>query len=384
MDLSWSAEQRTLRDAILEFGKRELQDDVYTRDKNGTFSRELWKKCAEIGIQGVPIPEEYGGAGLDPLTAVLALETLGYVCHDGGLCFGLNAQLWSVQMPILRFGSEAQKQKYLPRMCSGEWIGAHGMSEPGSGSDAFALSTRADACEGGYRLTGSKTFVSNAPDADFFIIFATIEREKGVLGITGFLVDRDTPGLSVGKSIEKMGLKTSPMAEVFLENCFVPTEARLGREGRAAGIFNDSMEWERGCLLASEVGTMQRQLEKCIMYARERKQFGQSISSFQSVSNRIADMKTRVDAARLMVYNAVWTKQHGAPPAVVASAASAAKLFASEALVQSSLDAVQIHGGYGFTTEYGVERELRDAVGSRLYSGTSDIQRAIIARSLGL
>lgn len=384
MDFSWSAEQRTLRDAIIAFGQRELQDDISARDKTGTFSRELWRKCAEVGIQGVPIPEEYGGAGLDPVTAVYALEALGYVCHDGGLCFALNAQLWSVQMPILRFGTEAQKLKYLPKMCSGEWIGAHGMSEPSTGSDAFALSTRADIVDGGYKLTGSKTFVSNAPEADFFVIFATIEREKGVLGITGFLVDRDTPGLRVGKPIEKMGLKTSPMAEVFLEDCFVPTENRLGREGRAASIFNDSMEWERGCLLSSEVGAMQRQLEKCIVYSRERKQFGQSISAFQSVSNRLADMKVRVESARLMVYNAVWTKQKGGTPAAVASAASAAKLYASEALVQSCLDAVQIHGGYGFTTEYGVERELRDAVGSRLYSGTSDIQRAIIARSMGL
>ncbi|MEP6833604.1 MAG: acyl-CoA dehydrogenase family protein [Gemmatimonas sp.] len=381
MDFSWSAEQLTLRDAIVAFGRRELQDDVAARDKSGTFSRALWRKCAEVGIQGVPIPEEYGGAGLDPLTAVLALEALGYVCHDGGLCFALNAQLWSVQMPILRFGSDAQKQKYLPKMCSGEWIGAHGMSEPGSGSDAFSLATRADAAPGGYRLTGSKTFVSNAPEADFFIIFATIEREKGVLGITGFLVDRDTPGLRVGKPIEKMGLKTSPMAEVFLEGCFVSDDSRLGREGRAASIFNDSMEWERGCLLASEVGTMQRQLEKCISYARERKQFGHSISDFQSVSNRLADMKVRLEAARLMVYHAAWSKQQGGP---AAAAASTAKLFASEALVQSCLDAVQIYGGYGFTEEYGVERELRDAVGSRLYSGTSDIQRAIIARSLGL
>ncbi len=381
MDFSWTSEQRSLRETIVAFGQRDLQDDVAARDKTGTFSRELWRRCAAVGIQGVPIPEEYGGAGLDPLTAVLALEALGYACPDGGLCFALNAQLWSVQMPILRFGTEAQKQRYLPKLCSGEWIGAHGMSEPESGSDAFGLRTRADAAPGGYVLTGTKTFVSNAPEADFFIVFATIAREKGVLGITGFLVDRDTPGLRVGRPIEKMGLKTSPMAEVILEECFVPTENRLGREGRAASIFNDSMEWERGCLLASEIGAMQRQLEACVTYARERKQFGHAIGDFQSVSNRLADMKVRLEAARLLVYHAAWTKQQGGP---AAAAAAAAKLFASEALVQSCLDAVQVHGGYGFTTEYGVERELRDAVGSRLYSGTSDIQRAIIARSLGL
>jgi hypothetical protein len=255
------------------------------------------------------------------------------------------------------------------------------MSEPDSGSDAFALRTRAEPADGGYVLTGTKTFVSNAPVADFFVIFGTIAREKGVLGITAFLVDRDTPGLSVGRPIEKMGLKTSPMAEVVLEGCFVPAESRLGREGRAAGIFNDSMEWERGCLLASEIGAMERQLEDAVDYARTRKQFGKPIAEFQSVSNRLADMKVRLEAARLLVYQAAWTKQQGCP---AAAAASVAKLFASEALVQSCLDAVQVRGGYGFTTEYGVERELRDAVGSRLYSGTSDIQRAIIARALGL
>ncbi len=381
MDFSWSSEQLALRDSIVAFGRHELGDDVIARDRTSTFSRELWRRCAEIGIQGLPIPEEYGGSGSDPLTAVLALEALGYSCADAGLCFGINAQMWSVQMPILRFGTEEQRRYYLPRLCSGEWIGAHGMSEPGSGSDAFGLQTRAEPCDGGYMLSGTKTFVSNAPVADMFIIFATIAREKGVLGITAFLVDRDTPGLSVGRPIEKMGLRTSPMAEVILEGCQVPAEARLGREGRAASIFNDSMEWERGCLLASEIGTMQHQLERCVKYAHERKQFGQSIGGFQSVSNRIADMKVRLEAARLMVYHAAWTKQQGRP---AAAESAAAKLFASEALVQSCLDAVQVHGGYGYTTEYTVERDLRDAVGSRLYSGTSDIQRAIISRSLGL
>ena len=381
MDFSWSSEQLALRDAVVDFARRELRDDVAARDKTSTFSRAQWTRCAELGIQGLPFPEQYGGGGQDPLTAVLALEALGYGCPDAGLCFGINAQMWSVQSPINRFGSDAQKRKYLAKACSGEWIGAHGMSEPGSGSDAFSMRTRAVPADGGYVLTGTKTFVSNAPVADFFVVFATVAPEQGVLGVTAFLVDRDANGLSVGKPIEKMGLKTSPMAEVILDGCFVPADRRLGREGRAAAIFNDSMEWERGCLLASEIGAMQRQLEEAVDYARTRRQFGKPIAEFQSVSNRIADMKVRLEAARLLVYRSAWTKQRGCP---AASEASVAKLFASEALVQSCLDAVQLRGGYGFTTEYGVERELRDAVGSRLYSGTSDIQRAIIARSLGL
>jgi len=381
MDFAWSSEQLAVRDAILEFGRRELQDGAMARDRDATFPRDLWRRCAEMGVQGLPIPEAYGGAGLDPLTAVLALEALGYACPDAGLCFAINAQLWSVQMPILRFGTEAQRARYLPRLCAGEWIGAHGMSEPGSGSDAFALATRAEPVDDGYVLTGTKTFVSNAPEADLFVVFATVARDKGVLGITAFLVERDAPGLRVGRPIEKMGLRTSPMAEVILDGCHVPAEQRLGREGRGASIFNDSMEWERGCLLASEIGAMQRQLEQGVAHARTRRQFDRPIGDFQSVSNRLADMKVRLEAARLLVYHAAWTKQQGCP---AATAASVAKLFASEALVQSCLDAVQIRGGYGFTTEYGAERELRDAVGSRLYSGTSDIQRAIIARGLGL
>lgn len=381
MEFGWSSEQLALRDAILAFGRRELQDGAAERDRTGTFPRDLWRRCAEVGVQGLAMPEAYGGGGADPLTAVLALEALGYACPDAGLCFALNAQLWSVQMPILRFGTEAQRERYLPRLCAGEWIGAHGMSEPGSGSDAFALQTRAEPAPGGYVLTGTKTFVSNAPEADVFVVFATIARDKGVLGITAFLVERDAPGLRVGRPIEKMGLKSSPMAEVILDGCFVPAAQRLGREGRAASIFNDSMEWERGCLLASEIGAMQRQLEQGVAYAQTRRQFDRPIGDFQSVSNRLADMKVRLEAARLLVYHAAWVKQQGGPAAV---AASTAKLFASEALVQSCLDAVQLRGGYGFTTEYGVERQLRDAVGSRLYSGTSDIQRAIIARGLGL
>jgi alkylation response protein AidB-like acyl-CoA dehydrogenase len=381
MHFGWSPEQLAVRDAVLDFARRELQDDVAARDRTGTFSRELWRRCAALGIQGLPMPAAYGGLGEEPLTAVLALETLGYACPDAGLCFALNAQLWSVQMPILRFGTEAQRRRYLPKLCSGEWVGAHGMSEPDSGSDAFALRTRADPAPGGYVLTGTKTFVSNAPAADVFVIFATIAREKGVLGLTAFVVERDTPGLRVGPPIEKMGLRTSPMAEVVLDGCVVSAEQRLGREGRAAAIFNDSMEWERGCLLASEVGSMRRQLERSVEHARTRQQFGRPIGDFQSVANRLADMRVRLEAARLLVYQAAWTKQQGC---AAAAEASMAKLFASEALVQSCLDAVQVHGGYGFTTEYGVERALRDAVGSRLYSGTSDIQRAIIARSLGL
>ena len=381
MEFSWTDDQLALRDSIIAFGRRAFRDDVIQRDKESSFSRELWARCAEFGIQGLPFPEEYGGGGVDILTTVLAMETLGYACRDSGLLFGINAQMWSVQMPILKFGSDDQRQRYLTPLCRGSWIGAHGMSEPDSGSDAFSLRTVAERRADHYVLNGGKTFVSNAPVADVFLVFASIDLSKGALGVTGFLIERTFPGFTVGQPIAKMGLKTSPMAELSFDNCLVPAENRLGREGRGATIFNDSMEWERSCILASTLGTMQRQLEHSVRYAKERRQFGKPIGQFQSVSNRLAEMKVRLETARLLLYRAAWMKQQGCPAGLEAAAA---KLYVSEAMVQNGLDAIQIHGGYGYTTEYGFERELRDAVGSTLYSGTSEIQRAIIARHLGL
>jgi alkylation response protein AidB-like acyl-CoA dehydrogenase len=381
MEFSWSPQQIELRDETLAFARRTLDADVITRDRDGHFSRDLWKQCAEFGIQGLPFPAEYGGSGQDALTTVLAMEALGEGCKDGGLLFGLNAQMWSVQMPIDRHGNDEQKQRYLARLCSGEIIGAHGMSEPDSGSDAFGLRTTAVRTGDHYVLNGTKTFVSNATVADVFVVFATLDRSLGVMGITGFLVDRDTPGFRVGKKIGKMGLTTSPMAELILEDCAVPVANRLGREGRGAATFNDSMEWERACIMAPCLGAMARQIATCVKYAKTREQFGHPIADFQSVSNRLAAMKVRLETARLLLYKAAWTKQAGRPASVDASMA---KLYLGEAWIQSCLDAVQIHGGYGYTTEYEQERDLRDAIGGTLYSGTSDIQKAIIARGMGL
>lgn len=381
MDFSWSTEQHEFRQAVLDFARKALQDDLSTRDHAAEFSRELWRRCGEFGIQGLPFAEEHGGGGRDILTTILAMETLGYGCKDNGLLFGLAAQMWSVQMPIHRFGTVDQKQRYLPRLNSGEWIGAHGMSEPDSGSDAFALRTTASLDGDHYVLNGTKTFVSEAPVADLFLVFATIDRHKGALGLTPFLVERDTPGFSVGKRISKMGLRTSPMAELFFDRCRVPVANRLGREGRGVQLFNDSMEWERACILASNLGTMERLLEDSVRYARERKQYGKAIAEFQAVSHRIADMKVRLEASRMLLYQAAWAKDRGESAGL---RAAIAKLYLGEAMVQSCLDAVQVRGGYGYTTEYEVERDLRDAVGGTLYSGTSEIQRNLITRSLGL
>jgi alkylation response protein AidB-like acyl-CoA dehydrogenase len=315
------------------------------------------------------------------MTTMLVMEGLGYGCRDNGLVFAMNAQKWSVQHPILTFGTEAQKQKYLPGLCNGELIGAHGMSEPDSGSDAYSLRTRAEGTGEGYVINGSKMFVTNAPVADIAVVFATVNPAKKMGGVTAFLVEKGTPGFKVSRNIEKMGLRTSPMGELILENCVVPVENRLGSEGAGSAIFNSSMEWERSCILGSHIGAMEHQLEECIHYARERSQFGQKIGKFQSVANRIADMKVRLETARLLLYKVAWLKQRGKPAIMEAALA---KLYLSECFVQSSLDAVRTYGGYGYMTELEVERDLRDAIGGTLYSGTSDIQRMIIARWLGL
>jgi len=381
MDFSWSKEQTAFKEAVIKFARKELNEGLIDRDRAGEISLENWKKCADFGILGLAIPEEYGGAGEDILTAMLVMEGLGYGCKDNGLIFAMNAQMWSVQHPILAFGSEEQKRKYLPGMCRGEIFGAHGMSEPDSGSDAYSLRTRAERSDGGYVLNGTKMFVSNAPFADVSLVFATVDPAKGRGGITAFLVDKGTKGFSVSRGIEKMGLRTSPMGELVLQDCYVTEDCRLGPEGAGSAIFNSSMEWERACILGSHVGAMERQLENCIRYARERRQFGQPIGKFQSVANRIADMKVRLETARLVLYKVAWLKKMGKSAIMEAALA---KLYLSECFVQNSLDAVRVHGGYGYMTEFELERDLRDSVGGTIYSGTSDIQRMIIARLSGL
>lgn len=382
MDFSLSAEQEDLKAAAAAFARGELDRDAATRDKAGEFSPEAWRACARFGIQGLPVPVEMGGGGADILTTVLVMEGLGYGCHDNGLIFSLNAQMWSLELPLVRFGSSEQRQAYLPGLISGGLIGAHAMTEPESGSDAYSLRTRAERRNDGYVLTGTKQYITNAPVSDVVLVFAAHPGRHQMSGISAFLVDRRTPGLTVTSHLDKMGLRTSPMAEVVLDECVVPVERRLGPEGAGTAIFNSSMVWERSCILASALGAMQRQLESCVQYARERKQFGQPIGKFQAVSGKIADMYLRLQAARLLVYQAAWLGQQQGGEAV--AQAAAAKLFTSEAWVASSLDALQVHGAYGYMKESGVERDLRDAVAGTIYSGTSEIQRVILARMLGL
>jgi len=381
MDFAFSEDQTAFKASVIDFARKELNKDLRRREEREEFPMEAWRACANFGVQGLPVPQEYGGSAADIMTTVLMMEGLGYACPDNGLIFSLNAQMWSLELPLLEFGTPGQKQKFLPGLVSGKIIGVHAMTEPESGSDAFSLKTRATQKGDKYVLNGSKLYITNAPVADVVVVFATVKPGSGFAGVTAFLVEKGTPGFSVGPPLGKLGLRTSPMGEIILKDCEIPAENRLGKEGAGMAIFNSSMEWERSCILASAVGAMQRQLEECVHYVRTRKQFGQPIGKFQSVSNKISDMYLRVEAARLMIYKVAWLKQSGKP---ATAEAAAAKVFTSEAWVQTCLDAIQIHGAYGYMRDSGIERDLRDSVAGTIYSGTSEIQRLIIARTLGL
>ena len=381
MDFSLSAEQRELMEAATAFARRELNEDLAKREDAGEFSRDAWQACAKFGIQGLPVPAELGGAGSDVLTTTMIMEALGYGCQDNGLIFSLNAQMWSVELPLVTFGTPAQQRAYLPGLVSGDIIGGHAMTEPESGSDALRMRARAQRQGDQYLLNGTKQYVTNAPVADVLLVYAAVQGSPGLAGLSAFLVDAATPGLEVSSAFEKMGLRTSPMGEVALTDCLIPAGNRLGPEGAGMAVFNSSMEWERSCLFASTVGAMQRQLDACVEYARSREQFGQPIGKFQSVAGMLADMYVRLEAARLLIYRVAWLKQQGrSAPAE----AAAAKLFTSEAWVRSSQDAIQTHGAWGYLKDAGIERDLRDAVAGTIYSGTSEIQRVILARMLGL
>jgi hypothetical protein len=382
MDFALSEDQKILYDQIVRFAREELSKDVATRDREQTFPRELWLACGGMGLQGLPVPEAYGGSGLDSLSTAIALEALGYGCEDAGLVFSICAHLLSCVVPIWKHGNEEQRKRYLPGLCDGTLIGVHAMSEPGSGSDAFALATKAVRDGNGYRVNGSKVFISNGPVADVVIVFAMTDSAKGFHGgVSAFLVEKGTPGFHVSKSIEKLGLRTSPFGELAFEDVWVPEAAVLGGIGAGSALFAKAMDWERICLFASHVGQMERLLEKSTAYARQRTQFGQTIGKFQGVSHKIADMKVMLEAARLLVYRSAWRLERSKS---VSMDAAITKLFVSESLLRTALDTVQIFGGYGFTSEYDASRHLRDAVGSTLYSGTSEMQRNIIARWLGL
>jgi alkylation response protein AidB-like acyl-CoA dehydrogenase len=384
MDFSLTGEQLRLRNEIVAFARAELNDGTAERDRLGEFPHDLWNKCGELRLQGLFVPVEYGGRGLDPLSATIALEALGYGCNDAGLCFAICAHLLACVVPIWKHGSEEQRRRYLPGLSDGSIIAANAMSEPGSGSDAFALITRAEADGDGFRFNGTKTFCSNGPCADVFVTYAATDPAKGYYGgITAFIVRRDTPGLRTGPPFHKLGLRTSHMSEVVFDNAFVPADAVLGGVGGGSSIFAQSMDWERTCLGAIHVGAMQRLLDLAVRQARTRKLSGsgEAIGKLQGISHPIADMKVRLEAARLLMYRTASRLEHARD---VAIEAAITKLYVSESLVATAQGAIRTFGGSGLMEGHEAERALRDAVASTLYSGTSEIQRNIISRWLGL
>lgn len=383
MDFSWSEEQLAYKNSVIEFAKAELQDDLIERDRLGIFPMDLWQKCADFGIQGLAAPKAYGGQkeAIDLLTSVLVMEAFGYACPDNGLALGLNAQMWTVQMPIVQFGTAAQKEKFLAPMVAGKLLAAHALTEPNSGSDTFAMELTAEKQDGGYVLNGEKHLITLAPIADVALVFASTKPKLGKWGLSAFLVESDRPGYQALPVNDKMGLRTVPIGKLQFENCWVPEENLLGKEGAGFGIISHSLEYDRCCILASHLGAMERQLEQAIKYVKERKQFGQAVGKFQAVANRIVDMKLRLETSRLLLYKVAWEKQSG-KSAMMDSALL--KLQLSESFALSSLDVMRSFGGRAYLTEYEVERDLRDSIGGLLYAGTSDIQRNIIAKFLEL
>ncbi|MGQ0722793.1 MAG: acyl-CoA dehydrogenase family protein [Candidatus Eiseniibacteriota bacterium] len=376
-----TAEQSKLQDAAVQLARGKLGRDMIERDRHERFDREGWRALAEFGVLGMPVPEEYGGLDVGLTDLIAVMEGLGYGCRDAGLIFSANAHLWTAVIPILEYGTDAQKRAYLPKLINGDWIGGNAATEPDSGSDVFAMATRARKVDGGYVLSGSKMFITNAPVADVLVAYATIDPSLGATGVTAFIIDPKMKGVSIPRPLDKMGLRTSPMAEVVFDECFVSDDRRLGKEGRGGAVFDCSMEWERGCILAGQLGTMRRLLEESIRYARERKQFGHAIGKYQTVANRIVDMRIRLDVCRPLVYRIGQLKDAGKNARIEAAVA---KLHVSECFVASCLDAMRTLGSYSYMTEQEVERDLRDGLGALFYSGTNDIQRNIIARGLGL
>ena len=381
MDFSYTDEQIGLRESIIKFARRELNDGIVQQDKDAAFPRESWRKCSEMDIMALPVPEKYGGVGANFLTTVISMNALGYACKDAGLVHAIATQLLC-GLQICLFGSEGQKEKYLPPLCKGEIIMAQAITEPSAGSDMMSMRTRGEKNGDTYILNGSKIFITNGPIADVIIVFAVTDPQTmGLRRLSAFFIEKDTEGFQRSKPLAKMGLKTLQNGELFFEDCRVPERNILGKDGQGAIMLNESMEWERILLPAAHIGTMERILEACIHYAKDRTAFGQSIGKFQAVSSKIANMKMKIELGKLIMYKAAVLKDNRKRASLEASIG---KLFISESLKEACLDAVQIHGGYGYMTEYEVERDLRDSIASTIYSGTSEIQTNIISKLIGL
>lgn len=399
MDFAWTEEQEALRRSVIQFAQKELVSDVIEEDRRQEFSWDGWKKCAAFGIQGLPAPEEYGGGGADVLTTVCAFEALGYACRNNGLIFSVGAHLTGAVIPLVRFGTETQKRKYLPKLARGEWMGCgvvteRGIKPPAAASQVSSSASKNKSAPAGrlsgarahpdgrrWILNGSRTFASNAGLADVIIVCADVDFPNGGAGTAAFVVEKGAPGLAVGGSLGTMGLRTSPAAEITLTDCELPEESLIGGPGSGLVVLRAGWEWERLCMSAGQVGMMQRELEASARYAAERTQFGQPIGKFPAVAAKVADMDIRLEASRLLLYKAAWLTQQSKN---AEREAAIAKVYSDEAAVQSCRDAVQIHGGYGYMTEYQIERDLRDALAGKMYSGSTEAQKMAIAELRGL
>jgi butyryl-CoA dehydrogenase len=378
MDFAFTDEQLMFREQVLKFARREIVPRVQEHDLRSEFDRQSWKKMGEFGILGLHFPEELGGGGADVVTSVLAAEALGEAGVDGGLTLSYGAHTYLCADTIFTHGTDAQRGKYIPRLASGEWIGCMGLTEPNAGSDVASLRTRAERKGDSWVLNGTKMFITNGAIADVAVVYAKTDLSAGHAGISAFIVEKGTPGFSVGRQLIKMGVKTSPTSELIFEDCVIPVENLLGPEGNGFLMAMQTVEWDRSALLAPFVGAISFLIQRCTRYAQEREQFGRPIASFQGIKHKLADMKIFLEAARSLVYRIAWCKDQGRP--LNHLEAAVAKLFVGDWSIGPTNDAMLIFGGYGYCHEYDVERVFRDGRLAPIGGGTSDVQKVIISR----
>ncbi|WP_423834902.1 acyl-CoA dehydrogenase family protein [Streptomyces manipurensis] len=378
--IRWNADQAELREGLERWGDA-LSADHIELDAQAAFSHDKWKLVQKTGILGLPFDEDHGGLGQSLLTTMYVLEGLGEYNRDAGLSFCITTSICSTGIPFQQFGTIEQKERYLPHICSGEAIGAHAITEAEGGSDAMAMTTRAVRDGDDFVINGSKVFVSNGPIADVIVVYARTHPDGGPLGTTAFLVDSNTPGLTAGKPLKKMGLRTSPLSELFFDDVRVPKSAVLGRVGGGFLVLDHVMKREILFSFIVNVGEMQHRLDRCVDYAKTRKSFGKAIGSYQTIANKIVDTKIQLETARKSLCNTAEKLQAGEN---ITTDLAISKLVTSESNLATSLTAVQIFGGHGYMAELGLEQDVRNAVGGTIYSGTNEIQYNRIASTLGL
>lgn len=376
----WNDTHRELR-AEFAHWYEVLGDGHLEADRDAGLPARKWEQVRASGLLRLPFHTEWGGRGLDLLSTMYVLEGLGEGCRDGGLCFSLCTQIVSAGIPLQRYGSAELKARYLPRICDGTLITAHAITDPEGGSDVLGMGMTAKPDGDHWVLDGEKVFVTNGPVADLIVVYAVTDRDLGPFGLTAFLVDRDTEGVVAGPDVPKMGLRTSPLGELSFRGCRIPAGNVLGRPGMGFAVLDHVMQWEILCSFIVQVGAMRHRLDRCVEHAGRRRQFGRPIGSFQLVAGQIVDMKIAVETSRRWLYDAAEGLTKGRD---VTTDIAIAKVLTSEANVRSALSAVQIFGGRGYLAETGLEKDLRDAIGGTIYSGTSEMQRIRIARMLGL